>query len=310
MDYSYQTALLLQLPVELIYMVLDILRPHEKSILAQTCRCLRVIAYSKSVATYDLPDDEAFDYLRCITHNDPGTWVCAFCTQLHAVTEDHLSEEWWNSFAYKNGVFESLVPLWDSSICSDGYRHVQLSLKYDRLSPNSSECGERLARLLTPYNTTPKFPILQSAMRGHIHAVPKVVQGRFILKSTWTFRKGDTILRPDIMGINVHICNHQSFGRTRRTPSTLTKAINMACENQGVTVLGSCGSCQTDFAIEFRSAFVAEVTAWKDFGGEVSPLSDTWRLNLYGVWGLHMKNKQRGRVRNYLELRIVYKVFC
>ncbi|CAG9974961.1 unnamed protein product, partial [Clonostachys byssicola] len=237
---GFQTSPLLQLPVELLFMVLDILRPHEKSILGQTCRSLSDITYGKSLPTCELPDDEAFDYLRCLSHNDTGSWVCAYCGQLHTVTEADLREEWWESFAYKNGGHESLVPLWDSSYCSDGYRHVQLSLKYDRLSPKSSECRERLRRLLTPYDGTPTFPGLKTAVRGHLHAAPKVVQGRFILKSTWTFDTGDAILSPAIMGFNVPICNHLGFGKSFRVTKTLKNAIDMAFEDQGITVHGKC----------------------------------------------------------------------
>jgi hypothetical protein len=303
---GYQTSPLLQLPVELLLMVLDILRPHEKSILGQTCRSLSDITCGKSVATYHLPDDEAFDYLRCISHNNPGKWVCAYCAQLHTVTEAYLREEWWDFFAYKKcmpeqGMQESLVPLWDSNLCSDGYRHVQLSLKYDRLSPNSAECRERLMRLLTPYDGTPTFPERKNAIRGHLHAAPRVVQGRFILKSTWTFDTGDSILSPTIMGTNVPICNHHGFGRSCHAPKTLKNAIDMAFEDQGITVHGSCGSCPTDYTVKFRSASVAEVSAWKDFGGEVSPLSDTWKANLYMFLGLHLGNKRRGGVRSLYE---------
>ncbi|KAK7229949.1 hypothetical protein V2G26_002119 [Clonostachys chloroleuca] len=291
---GYQTSPLLQLPVELLFMVLDILRPHEKSILGQTCRSLSEITCGKSLATYDLPDDEAFDYLRCISHNNPGKWVCAYCAQLHTVTDADLREEWWDCFAYKYGKHESFVPLWDSKFCSDGYRHVQLSLKYDRLSPNSGECRERLRRLLTPYNDTPTFPERKNAMRGHLHAAPKVAEGRFILKSTWTFDTGDTILSPTIMGNNVPICIHHGFGKSCHVPKTLKNAIGMAFEYQGITVHGSCGSCPTDFTVKFRNASVAEVSAWKDFGGEGSPLSDTWRANLYPCLRLHLGNKRRG----------------
>ncbi|VUC30873.1 unnamed protein product [Clonostachys rosea] len=224
-------------------------------------------------------------------------------TPLHNVTEDHISEEWWDTFAYKRGQFESLVPLWDRTGCSDGYRHVQLALKYSRLSANSGECRARLERLLTPFASWPRFPItVQDAVHPYLQAVPKVVQGRFIFKSTWTFDMEDgTILSPEIMGMNVPICNHLSFGRTRRLPDAVTNAIDVALENHGVTVHGCCESCPTDFTVQFRSAFEAEVTAWKDFGGEVSPLSDTWQANIFGAEDIKLGNQQRGRVRSLFE---------
>lgn len=79
-----QTAPLLDLPVELLYEIVDYLPVHSKATLSQTSEGLRAITHDDAVeAVLSAPKKERIAYLQLLERALPEYRLCYMCMKLH-----------------------------------------------------------------------------------------------------------------------------------------------------------------------------------------------------------------------------------
>ncbi|POR39602.1 Uncharacterized protein TPAR_00211 [Tolypocladium paradoxum] len=268
----------LDLPVDLMLGISEYLPLCSQVFLSQTCRLLRQ-AFSHFRALIHIPDEERLEYLVDRVRNLPGRWLCEVCLQLHHA---HVSD----TPEHPGGV---TCPLGWQGLRSRGYglmsfrldhRHVQLTLKYARMKDANNTHQQYLKALLAPvyasFTTQSGFPNMLHT--GHA-VYPKVVAGRYLLLSVYTYLENHTVVTKEAMG-KLRICLHQGFapGRTglsRQHSTGLCYTTEAAFHDLGHEKCGFCPLCLTDFSVCVTPE-CAIICVWQDLGPEGSPLEPAW----------------------------------
>lgn len=181
------------------------------------CRTLREICQLYSDTHHPQPflTREKLEYLACIARNIPDKWVCLACTKLHPISEDDRPSNppsaapcrilnWYESYKLHDHHGFRLYAL--------SHRHVQLALKYTRMGDMAPKRYQSyLEKLLEPHHTLffthPGF----LTVKDEFWATPKVLNGRFLLKSRWDYARSsssETLLSSERIGF-LHVCAHQ-----------------------------------------------------------------------------------------------------
>ena len=169
------------------------------------------------------------------------------------------------------------------------YNHVQLALKYTRLTNTHTEY---LAELMKPYafceDKGDRFPpsrsgsSLLSLFSYHRTETPKIVDGRYLLESVVDIRSRDvgpiqlskaTWLFPRVCSMHwdttvgsITLPTGESMWDTNfYMPSSLILFESFSCD-----------TCRTDFQFELSSRRWT-VRMWRVFGTETEPVHERWR---------------------------------
>ncbi|KAL5617505.1 hypothetical protein FOBRF1_006253 [Fusarium oxysporum] len=136
------------------------------------------------------------------------------------------------------------------------HKHVQMSLKYDRLEKKTHQQKSFLKTLLEPYHTDfspglEMHPLDKCGAVGHFESHPKLVSGRYLLFNQWTFTnpwKDGTIVLGELGRFGA--CEHQRMtGIPDGFSEPFVKCVDEAFKNPGCQVDGMCPYC----LMEFRS---------------------------------------------------------
>ncbi|EHK43350.1 hypothetical protein TRIATDRAFT_301206 [Trichoderma atroviride IMI 206040] len=281
---------LLQLPVDMLVEILAFLPPYTLLLVYQTCRPLRTIIHQFFLAGRGdiLSNATPEDRLLYLTHSSrlqPDRWVCAKCCKLHRIHgEDtpykssprHLScvDGLDISERYGESKYFAYVPK---------HRHVQLTLKYTRLENKERVYNKYLLKLLEPYHhqLQEAYWTITRGVEVRFSAYPKVVNGRYLLLSIWTYLDYEIkVSRKSIRYLD--ICPHYSQREVRQNLhwgaialAGIERALDTAFAIRGAPMRFSCGSCKTDFSIETSSGRVT-ICIWQDFGPEGTVFDKGW----------------------------------
>jgi hypothetical protein len=278
---------LLGLPSEVILLLIDYLPLHSKVLLSQTCTALRNILRSFCVtAKNHLSRSEYWSFLSCIADDLQLTdcFVCTACDSLH--TTDILDAPYTSSDKL-DLCRTACAAIGNSTSYRLKQRHVQLAIRYFR----SGIQQQHLARLLSPYSAT-------SISRGpaptqHFSARPYIINGSFILLSTWGFCSSEpkeelSMAQIRILQLCPHL-THQWNASSALPMNALTFAMLSAKQSPDSQIQSSCTRCTTDYTVRIHEGMLV-IEAWQDFGSSGSPARPIWYSH---VWS-HDNNEFRG----------------
>ncbi|KAI1390100.1 uncharacterized protein F4822DRAFT_428443 [Hypoxylon trugodes] len=289
---------LLQLPVELMFIIAEQLPPSDRPVFSQACRALRG-TLGDGLAAH-LSGEEYCEYLALVARGKPNHWVCEACLRLHPITElDTPHDPWrlscplgWDDWR-QNAYGQNWYPLSRRLFRAD-HRHIQLTLKYVRLNIRS-HMGY-LARLLKPihYNTSrecTRLGVRPYTLSRTYTATPKIVLGddgisRYLLQSKWHFPDSFPRMCAETVG-DLTICSHCNLRfHTRGFPVSGVATLEMVLDfpmwlhgGRDMPRIFHCIHCRTDFRVT-KSFNDITIFAWRDFGPECSPLNTIWRAHV------------------------------
>ncbi|KAJ3497728.1 hypothetical protein NLG97_g1680 [Lecanicillium saksenae] len=253
---------------------------------------------------------ERLEYLVQRAYHLPEYWVCEKCLDLHWDHPDDVPIAP-KGCLRRHGHFRS--PLFQIHGQSLSHRHVQLALKYTRMSAQSTQYAERLDRLMEEIeyfndgSEPVRLPPAHYPGQGYHWWTPKIapVEGRFLLyqgmhfvplmQGGWQLSNMPTIilcqhclwLKPTVERIEVlrslaHLTVEQAAELPRllridRNP--LQQAIRRLIQDGGGELTLSCPDCASDCqvtTVETGKMIWVEYQAWHDFGAEGSPLDPHW----------------------------------
>ncbi|OTA08297.1 hypothetical protein A9Z42_0092010 [Trichoderma parareesei] len=314
------TSRLLNLPVELVIAIAAQVPRPDQILASQTCRALRNILCDSVLSGDDhLPEnlsmEERTEFLLHLSRGSPCQWVCEECTELHwAYMHDTpakpLSEGYLPCFfpGYGQRQDLNLHSIYGFKL---NHRHVQLALKHTRLAATEALDTTYLQKLLQPYQKQ----IRSRYTRKHLvdaefSAHPKVVDGRFLVKTTFDFREGYDKVCREYLG-TVALCGHQIIQasdvrnwRGQLSDShndlhplyALLITVRAAFQSPGREFCGRCEFCGTDFSVKATPERVT-VRAWKDFGPEGTTYDPYWRSHLSRVFSTRTACRMAGSIR-------------
>lgn len=278
-----QKSSLLNLPLALVYDIFDELQWPEKVLLSQTCRDLWYTLRSQcSSAIRQATVAERVECLAVLGDILPDHRLCISCRALHLLDPKDLpvmsndrfhkpcpaSEDIWSR--------HRLMPFY-----SIAFRHVQLAIKYTRLTGVHQDYR---ASILRKY--TISFPRSYS-----FTAEPVIAHGRFVLMTTRVFYKAvGPMLFSTLSQMYLYVCPHLGTGASFIPDSPLLAAIrfvsNVADGQRGLLQKGnSCDRCPTDFLMSIEDGR-AILYVWQDLGAGTSSADPYWRS--------HIRDKENG----------------
>ncbi|TFB01474.1 hypothetical protein CCMA1212_006401 [Trichoderma ghanense] len=314
------TSHLLQLPVELVVAIASQVPRPSQILASQSCRALRNILCDSVLQGEDrLPEnlsrEEQAEFLLCLSRGRPGEWVCEECMELHpAYMHDTPAKPM--SEGYLPCFFPGFGLRQDLNVHANygfklNHRHVQLALKHARLAAAGSLGTTYLQRLLQPHHKRIRSRYTRRRLvDATFSAHPKVVDGRFLVKTTFDFREGHDKVRREYLG-TVGLCGHQLIQasdvqgwRGQLSDShndlhplyALLVAARAAFQKPGTEFCGRCEFCGTDFSVEASPERVT-VRAWKDFGPEGTTYDPYWRSHASRVFSTRTACRMAGSIR-------------
>jgi F-box associated protein len=266
----------LQLPVDVICLILQELPLHTKALLSQTCRSMRTLLQDDMMLVQSLSPHDCFNFISGVTDALSDYVTCGLCRKPHVVDTTDLP---YPPFARKS------YPCsrdWTQLRCHDygiryrlSYQHVQLVLKYSRRQLSHQPIQESyLSCLLRPFTA---HALMFDRVTIEFTVQPRVIDGRFILHSQWKYKiRGRSVfmedIRPSILCPHLNL-THTSNQFLRSNP--LISTVSSAIDNPGEKIYGSCTRCATDYSILMLPSGV-NVEAWQDLGNSGSPWDPYW----------------------------------
>ncbi|KAL6810610.1 hypothetical protein V8C40DRAFT_278262 [Trichoderma camerunense] len=281
-----QNSPILQLPVELLLIILHFLPPYSRLLVYQTCRDLRAIVHRNFVAGRGVilvTMEHRLIYLTHLARSLPDRWVCAKCCKLHPTSRWDTPSSWLYRPRCGDGYHWSSDEHSESRIFfnyqhSASHRHIELTLKYARLNSSKRAHQEHLKRLLTAHHATIIRVVEGIQLKRSFY--PKVVDGRYLLLTVQTYLAlGSNLISQQSMDW-IQICPHLTalgtFSLSRDHRMHLGKIIYLAFAAPANTpIFESCSSCGTDFSVQ-ASPKLATVCIWQDLGPEGSVYDPEW----------------------------------
>ena len=272
---------LLDLPLDLVYNIIDELKLPEKILLSQTCRLLRYTLHRKCASTMcRATAHKRLEYLAVLGHTLPDHRLCTSCRALHLLNYEDIP-------AMKSGKINNSCPVprvlgsrHHMLPCySISFHHVQLAIKYTRLKNFHQEYREKI--LQTFQVKIPRFcsvPLVFSA-------IPVVVYGRFLLMTVFHFYNAvEPTPSSTIFEAPVRICPHLGTG-LYMSNNPLLAAVRLARTESRRGRRGklySCDQCPTEFRV-FTYDRDVTLRVWQDLGSGISPTDPYWCSHIPSV---------------------------
>ncbi|KAK5988843.1 hypothetical protein PT974_10339 [Cladobotryum mycophilum] len=266
----------LDLPYDIILLILDCLALHDQFRLSHTCRAIQNIASRDwEQELQRCTKSERVEFWTGLAYTMPRHWVCAECCKLHIINPVDTPT--------KARIWPCGIPLnWTMDRYLLLHQHVQLALKFSYLGVNQ----EHLARMLATCT------IRSRATSGPIPTTifytvrPKIIRKHFCLFKTWVFTNPRDPVSLDDMGDYALLpCPHLTLPDKEDDFLVRRGIIYGAFKNKATLAMafpgremhGSCRSCPTDFSF-LVDPTLRQVTckAWYDFGTYGSPLDRYW----------------------------------
>lgn len=275
-----QTSPLLNLPLDVILLIFDELPLHATILLSQTCTHFRSLLRSKySLAIKKISDSERLELLVVLGNLLPHHWTCTQCRSLHQANQ--------NDVPYYQTNYYRPCP-WPESLWSChrvnqfyiiAYRHVQLATKYTREGMHH----RHRAKILRKYAV--RYPEYFSA-RLDFTAEPVIIDGRFILRTTYEFHE---LVKP----LSLEIISEAFFGfcphlHAVSLSGQLDQAISLAFQaadagsSRSYAANHSCERCPTDYSITVLLGRHVTFDVFQDLGSGFSSTDPYWRSHILG----------------------------
>lgn len=297
------TSRLSRLPLEIFLLIADQLPLESKFLLSRTCRRARFNLHRDwSPELRQMLPDERLRLLLGIAYDMPNHLACVSSQRLRKIstfdTPTHLGYACISCSAPEEYRYER--NLHGHRHYGLNYNHVQLALKYTRLTNTHPKY---LAKLMKPYSFHKErdlFPFYEkegpnilSSYDYQWRETPKIVNGRFLLESVWDVRckQGGRINWSDVAWSWSRICSDHFFTLVGNSVEPLQRArggrlLALAHDHYDIppsdTVIESfsCGKCRVDFQFEFSyNRWI--IRSWRDLGTEHEPTRippEDWRL--------------------------------
>lgn len=263
---------LLQLPAELLIVVVDSLDPASRILAGLSCKRLRAAVSSTTRdVVRKLPICQYDQYVLAILEGLAlhDRYACV-CHRLHCVDAHDLPGM--RKGLRFNGCWPASAKIGNFSKYCLHQRHVQLALRYSRTGVHEAE----LAKLLRPFHVFGNSVF--NPMSWEFRAQPIIADGNYIMYTRETFHP---LYNSEItMGQCqfLEICPH-IFTVPRWTGDTshlqLRLMLERIMDERGSRTNGWCYDCATDFSLMSTKSGL-EVEVWYDFGSDASPSSQYW----------------------------------
>ncbi|ETS07072.1 hypothetical protein M419DRAFT_70199 [Trichoderma reesei RUT C-30] len=253
-------AAILQLPPEILLLIIDNLALHDKFLLSHTCKALRhLVSQDWDTEFSRLSLEDQIGFWVGLAYTLPNRWACVKCCKLHPVDTSDVPAAFWR-VRYRD------VPCsveYSRGIEVEGYSmqhyHIQFALKLSRLG---NVHQQYLAALMAPYTRT------------GISLIPPLAESRSCKE--WSLH------RLAHMPTNHDV--QQQLAIWLRDYTLLEDGIALAYASPGQWIFDSCLHCPTDIAIKISvDEREATVRAWHDFGTEGSPLDISWKAHVRNI---------------------------
>ncbi|KAH7311570.1 hypothetical protein B0I35DRAFT_481523 [Stachybotrys elegans] len=210
-----QSPWLGRLPIDITMQVISYLSAAEIMVLRLVCFQLdKLCALSSYPERYQptIAKVPLMEYFSLVSRSEPKKWACTRCIDLHSYSKKDSPND-------PTSAADCKLETWDQIYCryehhSYGsyvidHRHVQTALKMSAESEPSANRKKHVERLTKPYtNTHETFPLTTQLAKIPFSATPKIIDGRFYLKSEWAYDMKS--LRGDKVDF-VHVCAHQAL---------------------------------------------------------------------------------------------------
>lgn len=296
---SRQRCSLLELPLEIVQIIVGQLPLPQRILLSQTCSDLWHVLHGDCLSAFrEASLAERLDCLAVLGLFLPDHHLCAGCCALHPIAYEDLP-----IITPLNrcgqGVHRRFCPLYEAKFnrslstartgsYATAFRHVQRAIKNHNHEGTQRQYHAALLREFSI--SLPDF----FSLRLDVSAEPLLAKGRFLLKTTYVLRGGTQPLSlANALKTPVAICPHLSLGAVHPVGPTepLPAALRLAFDKAGAPIvlkqdLHSCDQCPTDFLVSCKDERV-RVMVWPDLGIGVSIQDLFWRFHL-------LRNKKKG----------------
>jgi hypothetical protein len=272
---------LLQLPAELLILVIDSLDPSSRILAGFTCKTLHAALFSSTVEDLrKLPTCQYDQHVLAILeglalHN---RYVCV-CHRLHCVDAHDLPGI--RKDVRFNGCWPASAKIGNFSKYCLHQRHVQLALRYSRTKIYQAE----LMKLLRPFHVSGNS--VYNPMSWEFRAQPVIADGNYIMYTREAFHplynSEITMGQCQFLEICPHIVTAPRWaGDTSHLQLRLK--LEQIMDKRGTRTSGWCYDCATDFSLMSTKAGL-EVEVWYDFGSDASPSSRHWTSHVTYLHG-------------------------
>ena len=289
------TSYLSQIPFEIFLQIAAHLPIESQFILSRTCRRARFSLHRDW--TSELKQLSPADRVRClllIAYDLPDHLACAVCFKLHRVDKRCTPSR------YQHGRRSCREP-WDRHYLTSCYNklnhsayilvhnHVQLALKYTRLSDKNTEYRDALMKPYFFYAPAPQGYLLKPLGARDVYydllctQRPKITCGTFLHESVWVVRSTDDgpILWSDVSSTMTSVVEEHFlmllFSDILRLGSRRWRRASPGAESCEYIPAGescvraiSCPTCRVEilFQLEYD---VWVIKSWANYGTELEP---------------------------------------
>lgn len=222
-------------------------------------------------------------YLTPLARSLPDRWVCVKCCKLHRINGwDTPSHDRASDLMCQDGMdtakrYRACKVGWPAYY--PDHRHVELTLKYTRMEDIKRRHQKYLQRLLAPHHGPIKgFFDVDEGISAQISVYPKVVNGRYLLLSIFTYVEGQTkVSRQSIRFLEIcsHISVYEICNIAYGMKKNFDEAFEIALSANNIRKFFSCGLCGTDYSIQ-ASPERYIICVWQDFGPEGTIYDSDW----------------------------------
>lgn len=156
-DQNNSSAVILQLPLDLLLLITDQLALHDKFLLSHTCKTLRqVTCQDWAIEVSQLSFEDQIGFWAGLAYTLPNHWACLKCCQLHPLDTSDVPRAYWAISARDVPCTVDMARGVEIEAYSVQHYHVQFALKLSRLG---NIHRRYLKALMKPYTCTRKSPI-------------------------------------------------------------------------------------------------------------------------------------------------------
>ncbi|EWZ49382.1 hypothetical protein BFJ63_vAg5985 [Fusarium oxysporum f. sp. narcissi] len=214
-------SLLLKLPVDILLIIHSFLPTGSQLCLLTTCHGIKRLLEYTSVPFSQLPVAKKREYKMLVVRQFPNAWLTGRTLRFREFHAKDLCPQL-KGPPYKDqpGWNKDTLRQFEEGALLIKHRHVQMSLKYDRLEKKPHQQKSFLKTLLEPYHTDfspglEMHPLDKFGAVGHFESHSKLISNRYLLFNQWTFTnpwKDRTIVLGELGRFGA--CEHQRCGGT------------------------------------------------------------------------------------------------
>ncbi|KAH6697091.1 hypothetical protein F5X68DRAFT_257364 [Plectosphaerella plurivora] len=270
---------LLNLPGELMDLILSNVCPEDCFFLSQTCQTLRALTLDRWKDNLTLKHkggEKKFSFLLAVALRLDDAWACVLCEKIHFAdvrfmpgTEFYFQNRCNMSWAANHHKFTD-----DDDACYEKgsvwkrleHREVQMALKYTLRGENVKAMQFLKAHDHSEPADTFMHQMSHGKMQFYFH--PKVINGRYIAYAEYTLKVRDCglINRADlVMPIWINPCSHEWHQHTNYEDMSDSDDEIFLIENRGVERAASCEDCPTDIVC-ISQGDRYQIRTWRYFG--------------------------------------------